>query len=264
MNRLRVEIVAGGAPSLHGLAEGTPWLDSTGEVCARIFKDGETRWIDWPHVGLFQFSPPPARIQAWTAPGFSLEGLTEFFHERLQPLLLQRCGLQALHASALQIGSVAIAFSGPSGCGKSTLAYAGALEGHTQIADDALVVDTRTTPPEVLSLPFRPRLRGAALELDPPMTLRAGGHATRLPLAAIVLLVQDTTGTNTPRIERMTGPSACVEVLAHAHVFDATEAGSLVFDYVALVDGVRVYRLTYPPAIAQLPRLVRTIEELAT
>jgi hypothetical protein len=49
-------------------------------------------------------------------------------------------GLLPLHASAVSLGSEAIAFAGPTGAGKSTMAAAIAARGHVHVTDDLSVV----------------------------------------------------------------------------------------------------------------------------
>lgn len=66
-------------------------------------------------------------------------------------------GLLPLHASAVEAGGRAIAFTGAPGAGKSTIAAALRRNGHAIVADDTLVLDAVHAPP--LCLPGHKRLK---------------------------------------------------------------------------------------------------------
>src|SRR5690606_31431139 len=72
-------------------------------------------------------------------------------------LALGRQGKLVFHASAVELGDIAIAFVGASGAGKSTLAAAFATSGSRFLTDDGLVVDLRDGAPVVL--PSHPSIR---------------------------------------------------------------------------------------------------------
>jgi hypothetical protein len=65
------------------------------------------------------------------------------------PHLLVLRGYFVVHASAIQRGTNVIGFAGASGAGKTTLARLFAGQGSVPVAEDLLVVDLATTPPEV-------------------------------------------------------------------------------------------------------------------
>jgi hypothetical protein len=79
-------------------------------------------------------------------------------------------GLLVLHASAVEIGGVALAIVGPSGSGKSTLAALLCAEGASLVADDALRIDVTETGaicfPGSRGLRLRPAAASMGSELD--------------------------------------------------------------------------------------------------
>jgi predicted ATPase len=264
LNVLTLEVVAGDAPALSGFRESPPWLDGDGGVCARIFRDGQSRWIDWPALGLFGVSPHSSTIHVWPVDGVHSRILFDFFERRLQPIILQGRGCQTLHASAVEIDSVAVALAGPSGSGKSTLAYALHRHGHAQLADDALVIDMTAEPPVVLALPFAPELRGAARALldDSDAPAERALRDRSLPLGAIVLLDRSAANQTAPTVEPISGPAACVSVMSHAHVFDSADDERLVTAYARLVNAVPVFRVTYRQDLSDLPNLCAAVRSL--
>lgn len=75
---------------------------------------------------------------------------------RVIPVVLHTAGMLCLHASAVVLGSSAVAFVAESGYGKSTLALALAGAGNPLLTDDALVVDFA---PDVVVRPGVPHVR---------------------------------------------------------------------------------------------------------
>ena len=266
MTAFTLEVAADPPPAGTSFDEGSPWVDGDGNVCARVYRQGYTRWIDWPALGLFAFSESQTSVRVWPTEGVAHDVVRDFFERRLQPLLLQARGYQTLHASAVRLGTGVVALTGRSGSGKSTLAYALDQAGHRQIADDALVIDTAAQPPTIVPLPFLPQLKGAtALAALLP---RAGGVGSErenepMTLGSVVILQQDASAPREPRPVRITGPAACVAIMAHAHVFDpADDPQRLVTAYARLVDATPVFQLSYRPAIDEVACLISAIRSL--
>jgi hypothetical protein len=230
-------------------------------VCACVYADDTTYWIDWPSIGRFAVQLEPNRIRAWPAPALDASRLHDQFTRRIQHLILQARGYQALHASGVQIQSTAIAFAGASGSGKSTLARALEAGDCRQIADDALLLDLDGGRPEVLPLSFSPQLRGPAKELSTTTRGHDSGVVPRLPLGAVLILEQNDAAT-IPQLDRLRGPAACVELMKHAHVFDpAAGRDRFVTSYAAIADRVPVLHLTYRPVFQELHPLTRFVRE---
>ena len=264
MLRLTLDVAADPAPEVAGLSAGYPWIDGDGAVCARVLRQKDADWIAWSGLGLFKISHNQTAIQGWRAEGVAEHRFRDSFERRLQPLILQARGYQALHGSAVVEDGAATAFVGRSGSGKSTLAYALHTDRCRQIADDAVVLDPGVRPPLVLSIPFRPQLKG------PAATLRAEDDRTpdndvarRDPLALVVVLRQDISAGAEPRLVRLDGPAACVTLLTHAHVFDpAADPAGLVEAYASIADATPVFELAYRPVLAELHTLVRACRAL--
>jgi len=68
-------------------------------------------------------------------------------------LILYQKGLFLLHASAVQIGKVALMFMGESGAGKSTTAAAFSQRGHWVFADDITAIDIKEKPMVIPAFP---------------------------------------------------------------------------------------------------------------
>lgn len=82
-----------------------------------------------------------ARVWGSFAAPLTIEDLATYFLGPVMGFVLRRRGATALHASAVNIGSVAVAFSGAAGVGKSTTAAALALRGAPVLCEDIAVLD---------------------------------------------------------------------------------------------------------------------------
>jgi hypothetical protein len=122
----------------------------------------------------------------------------------LVSFLLTLAGKPVLHASAVDVGNRAIAFTGWSGMGKSTAATLVCADGGLLVTDDVLRVDLDPGGPVCRLGATEARLRAKALDLaasvDSVARLTADGRhavapaasrADRLPLAALVVPVPD-------------------------------------------------------------------------
>lgn len=122
----------------------------------------------------------------------------------LVSFLLTLGGKPVLHASAVDVGGRAIAFTGWSGMGKSTAATLMCADGGLLITDDVLRVDLDPAGPVCRLGATEARLRAKALDLAATVGSVArltadGRHAVapaastvdRLPLAALIVPVPD-------------------------------------------------------------------------
>src|SRR5262245_43718840 len=75
------------------------WLDDDGEITARAFSRADLHWIAWPRVGVFAFSGGSHEVRIWPEPGARPEVVIDTFF-RVQPIIMQALGWQALHAAA--------------------------------------------------------------------------------------------------------------------------------------------------------------------
>jgi hypothetical protein len=175
-------------------------------------------------------------------------------------------GQVAIHANAVSLEELAIAFVGYSGMGKSTLSAYCASRGAGFITDDVLVVDSNN-----LVHPGNPRLKlyphtGQSLGLDTSEDTdykifyepgRLGGtlHDQPVPLGIIYLLAESLDD----RIysEELSPSQAVFELLTHSYyASELIPSNPALFDaYARLVTQASVRTLFYPRDFALLPKV---------
>ena len=243
------------------------WRDDQGRMLARACVSGVLRWIDWLGVGRFSFTPPHRTVTVHRARGVPDAILFDTFQRQVQPIVLQALGFQALHASAAVIGDDVVVFAGHTHSGKSTLAHAMGRAGHSQFADDAVVIDARTTDIVAHAMPFSPRLRDAArLHFESAAAARtaepvpAAGTARRV--AAVVLLTQASDSAAASSLRRLRPAEGLRLLLSHANGFDSVDPAErrrTLGDYLRVAQVVPIFDLSYRPVFADLPALVSTV-----
>ncbi|MEP7055738.1 MAG: hypothetical protein ABI912_10870, partial [Actinomycetota bacterium] len=137
-------------------------------------------------------------------PGADPELIPVLVNGMLVSFLLTLAGSPVLHASAVDVGGRAIAFTGWSGMGKSTAATLVCADGGLLITDDVLRVDLDPAGPVCRLGATEARLRAKAIDLATAVgstarTTADGRHAVapavslhdRLPLGALVVPVPD-------------------------------------------------------------------------
>ena len=149
--------------------------------------------------------------------------------------VLRLRGITCLHASAVQIGGVAVALLGAGEAGKSTTAAAFAQMGFPVLTDDvAPLLDRSGVPylqpayPQLRLWPDSVEMLYGSQDALPPLTptwtkraldLGARGYSFQrepLPLAAIYVLGERSD--SGPRIDALGGHSAIKALLAHSYV----------------------------------------------
>ncbi|QIN84383.1 serine kinase [Rubrobacter tropicus] len=196
-------------------------------------------------------------------------------------VLLQQRGFLILHASAVSVCGMAVAFLGPKGWGKSTTAAALHARGHPLVADDVTAVRTDETGPPVVS-PGAPQLKlwpeaVASLGEDPDDLPRlhpdfqkrtrpamAGFVPSSLPLGRVYLLGVLGDGEGGARIDPLGPQQALVESVRHTFGSEALIAvgGSPHFFQCAnVVNNVTFGHLRRPRSLAELSEVARLIEE---
>ena len=86
----------------------------------------------------FEICPDRRTVQAWNDPRCSLEMLGIFVVGHLLSTVLALRGETVLHASAVEIDGIAVAFVADSGIGKSTMAALACARGARFVTDDVL------------------------------------------------------------------------------------------------------------------------------
>jgi hypothetical protein len=267
---LTLKFMGGGTPPPSSGREVNRWIDDCGDVCGRAFSCENLYWIDWPGLGVFAFSVGAHDVRVWPEANASRETIVQAFSRMLQPVILQALGWgQTLHAGATAGPGGVLAFCGKSGSGKSTLAFAMQQIGWRQFADDLLVLRRHDDCVTACSLDFMPRLRPASRAhfAKAPVHLSSSPRPqTNAALTAVFLLEQNE-GLTVPKISLMPQARAFLELLAHAHCFDAEDPGHirrLVDSYLLLAERVPVFKLEYRPDLQHLGQLIDAIAETAS
>lgn len=258
-------------PPRHPDREVCVWRDEQGQVFARAFAQGARRWIDWPGLGVFAFAAGSHQVGVWPA-AIDPEIVAGAFARRLQPIILQALGRQALHASAVMGTGGVLAFCGVGHSGKSTLSFALARVGYRQIADDALVLERAESAVQARLLPFEPGLREpsrrhfhAATDARHSSLIDPPALPTSVPLRGVVVLQQDISLRSPHGPDSVPPVQAFAALVTHARCFDEADRGhtrQLVEDYLAIAETVPVFALRYPPQFEQLSALVTRVSEL--
>lgn len=102
-------------------------------------RDGDTAVLSLPGVARFRVEGGRS-ITVDIDPGCSDRNLRLFLLGSALGILVHQRGLFPLHANAVVIGGVAVAFTGHSGAGKSTLAAWFSAAGHTVLTDDVCII----------------------------------------------------------------------------------------------------------------------------
>lgn len=117
---------------------------------------GGEQVLSWAAVGAFRIAGPESiDVDANTDVPDSLVALPLL--GAVMATLLHRRGHMVLHASAVEVGGVAVALLGDKGAGKSTSAAALVTAGHRLISDDIVALDG--SGPSLRVLPGGSRLR---------------------------------------------------------------------------------------------------------
>jgi hypothetical protein len=250
-------------------------LDTTepppGTVIA-AYGSGEDSWytatdtgsellLRFRNCGEFVISPDLSDVRVRRDPSGQFDLLPILLTGTVSAFLLTLRGKTVLHASAVGIDGVALAFVGQSGRGKSTLAAVLSREGADVVADDVLTVDTG--PPVTCTggaSELRLRTSAAGLAEEQP------GRATRVtaderlalaarpallepwPLAAIVVPAPSRTSSEV-EIRRVPASTAVFWLLSFPRVHGWCRPDVLSRDFAALsqlVNHVPVYDVTVP------------------
>jgi hypothetical protein len=194
---------------------------------------------------------------------------------------LERRGIPALHASAVEVDGRAVAFLSRHGGGKTGLAAALMQAGHPLLTDDILPVEEiagtfhvrpgypqmRMWPDEAAHFLERPEelpivLPGLAKRRVP---VGAGGFGVfrgiSLPLAGLYIAERRTEGS--VEILDVSPRDALIELVRHSfspHLVEAAGLQPARFDLFArLVRNVPVRRLVYPSGFERLPEVVEIV-----
>ncbi|GIX30239.1 MAG: hypothetical protein KatS3mg124_0711 [Porticoccaceae bacterium] len=249
------------------LPDGTPW--------AEFYRGPAGYRVDFPGVAQFSISADGRQIAARPAPGVPDAEVAHLLRNNVEPLARSRRLELVLHAAAVAVEDIALAFLGTSGRGKSTLAAAFAARGFSFLADDGLALDRRREG--WLALPSHPairlwpdslaRLAPARSRCEttgrrPKFRLLAGPevpHCGRpLPIGALYFLEESAAVGIAPVSPR----DALIELVRHSFLLDVEEERLLRHHFAALGGLVRstpAFRLAYPRRYEALPAVLAAV-----
>ncbi len=256
-----------------------PFTDSE-RPFVTVYRTGEGYAVEAHGIATFAVHPDASRIECELASdevgGLLLEQLVV---DQVLPRMLHTLGRPCLHASAVDLGSGAVAFVGETGAGKSTLSAAACEGGAMLVCDDCLgstatedgIVAHRGYGSVRLWPDAAEALRDDADAL-PSATPRV--HKKRapypmvrgdLPLAAVVRLRR---GGDEATVVRLRGAESMRALGAHVHRMAEDDVRGMrrEFEMLGLIaERVPIYELTVPRGHDALSGAVETLRrELRT
>ena len=114
------------------------WALPDGTVWTSFHRGDSGYLLRFPNLADFEVTPNGFSVVARPVPGTSAGTVEHLYLNQVLPLALSRQGQLVLHASAVELGTLGVAFIGESGRGKSTLAASFATTGARFLTDDGL------------------------------------------------------------------------------------------------------------------------------
>jgi hypothetical protein len=248
------------AADLESRWDGEVWLDAQGQVFARCQVRGSECSIRLPGVGTFRFERDGGTVVAVPDPSVATETLRRTYRDHVLPLVLQACGTEVLHASAVRGPHGVAVFCGGTGTGKSSVAFGLARRGHSLWADDAVALEFSDAAVHAVPLPFETRLRPSAATFfgAPPAAGVAGARqgdgadmgTARARIASVCVLTRASVP-GAVAIRRLRGSAALAAVLPHAQCFqldDPDPKRRMIGRYLDLTARVPVLAVDFEPA----------------
>jgi len=251
-----------------------------GEPALRVFRllDGTYYRFDYADQTRFVVDRSGSEVWAeWTSP-LTLEDTATYLLGPVLGFVMLLRGIVCLHASAIAIGSKAIALLGPAGSGKSTTAAAFTQRGYSVLAEDVVTLDDRHQ--QFLVRPGYPCIRlwptavkalyGSETHL-PKLTpnwdkcyldLRESFYGEPLPLAAIYQLGERHQEPAAPFIEPLSRADGLMALVANTYATKLMDKQMRAREFELLtrvVSNVPLKRVTPhadPARIAQLCELI--------
>jgi hypothetical protein len=126
-----------GVPPFH------TWAFPDGTLWTEFHRADGGYLLRFPQLADFLVSADACTVTCIPVPEVPEGTARHLYLNQVLPLVLSKLGKLVFHASAVEIGSHAVAFVGESGRGKSTLAASFAVSGCRFLTDDGLVVEPR-------------------------------------------------------------------------------------------------------------------------
>lgn len=259
------------------------WTLPDGALWSQFFRTATGYLLRFPNFADFGISSDGHEVTAYPIPGVSKQAVDHLYLNQVLLLALGRQGKLVFHASAVEIGSAAVAFMGESGKGKSTLAAGFATSGYRFLTDDGLMVEACGSGYQVM--PSHPSIRlwqdsevaliapdtptAPALEFTSKSRFLAGETIpfcdTPRPLRLVYFLGDGSASAIT--FQRMKPSEVLIELVKHSFLLDIEEREMLAAHFDELSDLASLpiyYRLDYPRRYEDLPKMRQAIIEHAT
>jgi hypothetical protein len=229
----------------------------------RVGRIGDLMVVQWPGLATLACERDGSSALLWPEPGahpFSVEKLQRGCARAFATSL---AGGLALHASAVALGSKAVAFIGPSGSGKSTAAAELCVHyGADLLADDIVILDDSRIPVEVtpteedhwLTTPSREALGIRSVSENcfgakfPVRALRSSSAVISL---AIVVVLRFDSSIGASLVRRLRGVSCArslLEAILRFEMDDASVRRREVDQMLRLHDSAPAFELIRNPA----------------
>jgi hypothetical protein len=248
------------------------WRDEFGRKLATCYAIDGRHWVDVPGVARFGVNRPSNAVEAIAYPSAAPEEIDEVYNDSVLPLVVHVHGVEALHASAVLSPQGVVAFCAGSGTGKSTIARGLSERGYPLWADDAVAVEVSGPVVNVISLPFKARLRpdAASFFAQRRVTGRNGLGSSdpvegAVPLAAICVLRREPELMDGALvIETLRASSAFLALLEHAYCFsllDADRKRRMIEHYLVVSARVRILEIRFAAGLEHLSSMLDRIEQ---
>ncbi len=258
------------------------WVFPDGTLWTEFHRADGGYLLRFPQLADFQVSADACTVTCVPVPEVPEGTARHLYLNQVLPLVLSKLGKLVFHASAVEIGSGAVAFVGESGRGKSTLAASFAVSGCRFLTDDGLVV--KPSGEGFAALPSHPSIRlwdDSEAALIPPAARRAPPvHYTskarfladdELAFCAVprpLLRVYFLGDGSAERLEmrRLSAAETLVAWVKHSFLLDIEEQPGLAshFDQVAALANRPIhYHLDFPRRYDELAALRQAILEHA-
>jgi hypothetical protein len=271
----RSQVALGVSPFyVSAFPDGTPWVE--------FFRNPSGYLLRFPGLADFQVAADVRSVSCHPGPDVSDETSRHLYLNQVLPMVLSKLGKLVFHASAVEVGDVAVAFVAESGRGKSTLAASFATSGFRFLTDDGLVLEPAGDGYDVL--PSHPSIRlwhdsqdalvAVGAETAPPLCFTtksrflAGPDLSfceeSRPLRRVYFLGDGSA--SKLEFQRIDAAQALMEWVKHSFLLDVEEQPLLAshFDGTAkLANQPIYYRLDYPRRFEDLANVRQAIVEHA-
>jgi hypothetical protein len=272
-------------PRQQPLISETPfheWSFSDGVVWTQFYRQSTSYLLRFPGLADFEISRDGDSVCGRATPDTSPATFEHLFLNQVLPLARSRQDKLVLHASAVDLNGMGVAFVGESGRGKSTLAASFASAGARFLTDDGLYLEWKED--QCWIIPSHPSIRlwddsqnalisesvtmAPALDFTSKSRFMAGDEIAYCdeprPLRRVYFLgAGDVTSLV---VERLRPAEAMLELAQNFFLLDMNEQEVLArhFDGLCRLAALPVYfRLDYPRYYEDLPSVRETITQHA-